>query len=408
MNVQCLRCKGRGFCGREACPHIINSEARFKISKNIEKQDFVGSSPSCFVGRVGYPKLHVGILSPVEVTQDAWLYDAPRYWAHNNMGIPNIVDYRSSLINSRFVVHAHDSHKMLDIAQEVGMASAPVDVEVNLEEKPKFRLNPDSVVAPTGPNANIKNAKITSNPKIHTKVDKVVSDFDLKANDALLYLYKNKFDENFLSKILSVGTLGVKNNRKLVPTRWSIASVDSTIGNHLTEKIKEYSQIGFFAYFGGYLGNYYLILFFPEVYSYELFETYMPKASWNISSQINYTTDYEPYQGRTSYAENCAGGFYASRIAILEKLENIKKQGSVLCLRFITGEYSIPLGVWVVREATRKALENKPLEFASKELMLRYAELLIKKKFNFDLNKIIKDSVILKNMKEQSKLDQFL
>jgi hypothetical protein len=134
----------------------------------------------------------------------------------------------------------------------------------------------------------------------------------------------------------------------------------------------------------------------------------MPKASWNISSQINYTTDYEPYQGRTSYAENCAGGFYASRIAILEKLENIKKQGSVLCLRFITGEYSIPLGVWVVREATRKALENKPLEFASKELMLRYAELLIKKKFNFDLNKIIKDSVILKNMKEQSKLDQFL
>ena len=134
----------------------------------------------------------------------------------------------------------------------------------------------------------------------------------------------------------------------------------------------------------------------------------MPKASWNISNQVDYSTDYEPYQGRTNYAENCAGGFYASRLGILEKLEKSKKQASILCLRFITGEYSVPLGVWVVREATRKALENKPLEFASKELMLRYAELLVKKKFNFDLNEILGSSIILKNMKEQSKLHKFL
>jgi hypothetical protein len=235
-------------------------------------------------------------------------------------------------------------------------------------------------------------------------VDKVHSDIDLKANDAIIYLYQNNFDENFLSKILSVGTIGIKKNRKLVPTRWSISSVDSNIGNYLASNVKEYSQTSYLAYFGGYLGNYFLILCFPDVYSYELFETYMPKSSWNISDKIDYTTDYEPYEGRKSYAENCGGGFYACRIALLEKLNQIKKQSSVLCLRFITGEYYVPLGVFVVREAARKALNNKPIEFSDRELMLKYAQNLIKKKFNYNLDNLMKHSIILKNLRDQTKL----
>jgi hypothetical protein len=408
MNVQCLRCKGRGFCGRESCPHIINSEARFKISKNIDKKDFIGSSPAPFVGRIGYPKLHVGILSPIEVSQDAWAYDAPRYWAHNNFEIPKIVDYRSALINSRFTVHAQDSNKILEIAQEVGMASAPVDIEVNLEEKPQFRLNHDSVIAPTGPNANIKNAKITSNPKIHFKVDKVVSDFDLKSHDALLYLYENKFDENFLSKVLSIGTLGVKKNRKLVPTRWSITAVDDTVGKDIIDSIKDFGQTDYLAYFGGYLGNYYLILMFPGIWSYELFEIYAPKASWNISSTVQFSTDYENYEGRKSYAEQCAGGYYAARLPILEKLKEIKKQATILVFRFITGEYSMPLGVWVVREATRKSINQKPLNFGSQELMIEYARKLSNKKFGIDLDTVLSKSIILNKLKTQKNLMNFI
>lgn len=408
MNVKCMKCKGRGFCGRAFCPIIAKSNAMFKVKENIEKEDFLGSSPTPFVGHHGYPFLNVGILSTSEVKENAWEYDAPRHWSELNYDIPRIVDFRSSLINSRFKAHAHDRNKLLELSQEVGMASKPVDVEVNLEKKPKFRLSTDAHLAPMGPNAGLKNAVITSNPKIPLKIDKVVGDIDLKANDALVYLYNNGFDENFLSRLLSIGTLGIKKGRKLVPTRWSLTSTDSNIGNYLLSNVKEHALLDYLAYFGGYLGNYYLILCFSEVYSYELFETYLPKASWNVSTEIKYTTDYEPYNGRKSYAENCAGGFYSVRMAILEKLEQLKRQGSILVLRFITGEYAVPLGVWVTREATRKALENKPIKFSSKELMLRYAQLLIKRKFNFDLDKLLKNSIILKNITQQSKLSQFL
>jgi len=407
MNIQCLKCKGRGFCGRSFCPILAKSEALFKVKRLDIREDFSGASPTPFVGHYGYPFLNVGIMSVPDAKEDTWEYDSPRYWAEKDYEIPRIIDFRSNLINNRFKAHAQDKNKLLDISQEVGMASIPVDIEVNLKEKPKFRLKTDSYTAPMGPNANLEKAEITSNPKIHTKVDKVVSDHDLKANDALIYLYQNKFDENFLTRLLSIGTLGIKRSRKLVPTRWSISACDDIIAKRLMEDVKQYNEIDYQAYFGSYLGNYYLILMFPEKWSYELFETYLPKASWNTSDEISFMTDYEGYEGRKRYADNCGGGYYSVRLPILERLSSLKRQGSVLTLRFITGEYAVPLGVWVTREAARKALAKKPIEFSDKELMLKYAKALIKKKFNYDLDSLLRESIILKNMREQVKLSSF-
>ena len=145
---------------------------------------------------------------------------------------------------------------------------------------------------------------------------------------------------------------------------------------------------------------------FSEPWSYELFEMYMPKAEWNISDKVQYMTDYEPYDGRKGYAENCGGGYYSVRLAILEKLKNMKKQAAVLALRFITGEYAVPLGVWVTREATRKALNNKPMEFASKELMIEYTRKLVKKKFGYNLY-LLNKSFIMDNLNKQLKLQVF-
>ncbi len=407
MNIRCLKCKGRGYCGRAFCPITAKAQAAVKVKDKISKENFFGSSPAPFVGRYGYPNINVGILAPPE-EKETWVYDAPQFWSSQNYSINRIIDIRSSLVNSRFKSHIKDSSKMLDISQEVGMASKPVDMEINLEKKPSFRIRSDSYSAPTGPNAKLKKVQVTSNPKINSKVENVVDDTDLKVNSALIYLYDKGFDENFLAKLLSVGTLGLKNNRKLVPTRFSITAIDDNIGKNLINNIKDYPVSNHLAYFGSYLGNYFLTLCFPEIWSYELFETYMPKAEWNVSDEIQFMTDYEDYYGRKTYAENTAGGYYSNRLPILEKLNQLNRQSSVLSLRFITGEYAVPLGVWVVRESTRKAMNNNPIEFSSKELMLKYAKNLVKKKFNFDLDIIFKKSILLKNMEQQSKLIKFL
>ena len=414
MNIPCIKCKGATplqSCGRTFCPIIAKSEAVFKLKQTAIKEDFFGSSYSVFVGRYSYPDVNVGILSPPEQSEDSWLHDAPIHWADQNFQIPQIIDLRGSLINSRFqsnILDARKQSKFLEIGQELSMASKPADIEVNLDQKPQFRLNTNPYTLPRGPNAKLSKVELTENPKIPTKIDKVVSDTDLKANDGLNTLYSKEVDENILTKLLSIGNLGLRKNRKLVPTRYAITAVDDNLGKKLINQIKQYNETNYLAYFGGYLGNNFLILFFPEVWSYELFEMYMPKASWNISSEIQHMTDYEPYGGRKTYAESCGGGYYASRLPVLEKLSKIRQQSSVLVLRFIDGSYWCPLGVWIVRSGVRKALSNKPLEFGSKELMLEYAKKFIKRKYNHDISYIFDRSTLLRNIKAQSKLSKFL
>ena len=287
------------------------------------------------------------------------------------------------------------------------MASTPVDLEVKLTKRPVFSMSFSPYTAPTGPVAELSCVDVTSNPRVHPAVERIVSDDDVPSVNAICELYKKGIDENSLHKLLSVGLLGRKKDRKLVPTRWGITATDDQLGKILLSTVQDLAEMDYQAFFGGYLGNYYLILCFSGVWSYELFEMYLPRASFNDSDQIQFSTDYEPYDGRTQYAQNCTGGYYAPRLAILEKMKSLKRQGSVVALRIITEEYTMPLGVWVCREAARKALESEPIHFADMDLMIRYAQVLIKKKFGYAIDKVLNSSIIIKNRRSQSKLSEF-
>lgn len=398
MEIRCLKCKGRGFCGRKVCPHVMKLNSMANARKRHTKTEFSSQSPAPFIGRFGYPEVNVGVLSPPENSKDTWKYDSPKYWSKTNYDIPRLVNIRADLLNSKFKSSVKGN---ISQVQEVGLAQRPVDMDFFLQDKPRFRMQSNSVTAPTGPDAHLQKADITSNPKIGRKVDKVYSDTEMKAADAINYLYKSGYDESFVSKIMSVG--GIGKDRKLVPTRWSITAADDTVGKNLIEEVSLYKQINeHTAYFGEYLGNYYLIMLLPGLWGYELFETYVAK---NFAGSPEYTTDYENHTGRKHYAYNCAGGYYSVRLAILEKLREMKRRATCVVVRVITGDYSVPLGVWVTREASRKALANNPLRFSSKELMLNYARLILNKKFGIRKEEIIKDSKLLKV--KQNTLDKF-
>ncbi len=380
-------------------------------TKKVFKQDFSGSSPAPFIGRYGYPNINIGFLSP-QFSGEIEHYDSPKLWGKGKFTVNTIAELRSNLVNSRssgnVLQPRMNQNRFLEIVQEVGMASKAVELEVNLKDVPKLQFQSEKEITPFGPQGELIKAKITANPKIDSRVERVFSDTDLKAASAVLSLYQKGFEENFLTKLISVGGIGLKHNRKLVPTRWSITAVDDTLGKELIKDIKDFSVGDYQLYFWGEWGNYYLILFFPEIWSYELFEMYLDYKVNPWSKEGNfYSTDYEDYSGRKEYAQECAGGYYACRLGLLEKMTENKRQQSALALRFITPDYTIPLGVWVCREATRKSLAEKPIGFSSEELMLKYASELIKKKFGFDLSLLLGKSKLLKNKKEQKKLGEF-
>lgn len=380
---------------------IIDNNVKI-ISKQLEfKKDFFGDAPAPFIGRFGYPFVNVGVLSAIEYPKKEEL-DNPKQWVEEHKGVNEIVDIRSSLINSRFKSNVKSKiDKLTALTQEIGLASKPVEVEVNLKDRPVFRINVDSHNSPYGPNADMEKAKITSNPKIESSVEKVFTQTDLKAVDAVNYLYKKGINENQLSKILSVGAVGLKINRKLVPTRWSITATDDMLGKQLVNEVKLYPQLDHYElYFGGILGNYYLAMLLPQAWSYELFEM-------AVSNKESYSTDYEFYYGRKTYSEACEGGYYTVRLAVAEQLRKMRKQASAVVFRFITSEYTAPLGVWVTREASRNSMSSRALAFNSQEEMINAGKQLIMEKFSFDLNNLIDNGVIFREKKQQKRLFEF-
>ncbi len=397
----------------EVIKKISDFNFKYNDLKSISKLD--GSSPpSVFIGsKLKYPLVNVGILSPLYRDDDAWVYDEPKYWAGNDFQINEIVKLRDSLLNSRFQsnvkdVNSSSNKKFIEMAQEIATASKPVDVEIELKEKVNIGREKDKVLIPHGMRAGLKSAKIVSNVKIDRKLDKAMND-DIKASEAMKTLYKSKFDEYVLSKILSIGVLGLKKNRRLVPTRWSITATDDALGKQLISDIKKYKWIeNYELFYGSFLGNHYLIFLIPGIWSYELFELYLPGSSWNTSEKIKASTDFESYSGRKEYAFATAGGYYASRLPILQYLDKIKKQASVLVVRIETPSYWASLGVWVVRESVKKALANKKLDFNNLEEALESIRKVSMIKYGYDNSDLLKKSKILEQVRTQRSLGDWI
>src|SRR3989344_4926254 len=219
------------FSDLEQIPHL-------KVNKQF-KEEFQGSSPAPFIGRFGYPNINVGILSP-QFSGDTSYYDSPKLWSRSNFAIGQIASMRYGLVNSRTTANIKNlDGRFIDIIKEVGMAKNSAELEVGLKRKPVLNTKPEKEIIPFGPQAEIRTARITANTKIDSRVEKAVNDTDLKSESALIDLYQKGFEESSLNKLLSVGSLGLKKNRKLVPTRWSITAVDDTIGKELIRQVKD-------------------------------------------------------------------------------------------------------------------------------------------------------------------------
>ncbi len=396
----------------ETIKKISETRFKFKDLKNITNLDS-NSPPSVFVGsKLKYPNVNVGILSPLEREDNSWMYAAEKYWAEKDFQVGDVVQLRSGLMNSRFQtqvknVNSNSSgsgRKFLEIAKDIAMSTKQIDVEIELSKQLHLNKGVDRVVTPHGMRSQLKKAKVIGNLTIPQKIDKVYND-DMKTVEAFEYLYKNEFDEYTLNKILSIGILGMKKNRKLVPTRWSITTTDDTLGKMLLNNIREYPLIEDYEfYYGGFMGNYYLIFLFPQVWSYELFELYYPGSSWNPTQVMKASTDDEGYYGRKTYASNTVGGYYAARLPIIEHLNKRRRQAGVLAIRLETPTYWAALGVWVVRESTRKTMNTNGYKFIDKNEMFNSSKQIAKIKFDFDPTGIFERSKLLRNLKVQTSL----
>lgn len=349
------------------------------------KLHFSGPSPpEIFVGRIGYPNINIGILAPPAYdTKHDELRDAED-WAKNNLGIANVIRLRGQLIYGKTMSHIKKQNKVKTVMKELALTHKKVSTEFFLKKQPIIGdISSSPVFRPMTNPAPIEKVQLEENTKVKKKVDYLVNDTDALATTAINELTSQvKIDH--LQKLLSAGMLGKQTSRRMVPTRWSITAIDDTVSKQMLEKIKYYQEIQEIQVLeGNYLGNYIAILILPGTFAFEGIEVWENQESTEeMEHHTTFAQDYEGFKGRKTYASNITGGYYAMRLPVCEYLEKIKKQGEVLVFREITKEYYAPLGVGIVREATRQAAKNNPTIFETTNQAKNYIQSKMKLKHN--------------------------
>lgn len=311
-----------------------------------------------FVGSYGYPRVRVGPMIP-PFHGDTMLMDAPELWAGRT--IEEIVGFRLSMVRGVTTLAVTEtSNRFMDQMHEFAMSKAPIESEAVFEKQPvsdpdlkeEIRLN--SEVAPFGPAAPLKQFKLTTS-SADQRIESAYSDTDLRAADAIFSLYKNGVEPNRIQRILSVGMLGEKKRRRLVPTRWSISATDDTISRQLIREIESNPSVDQFEVtMYSHVENQYSVILIPsDIWSFEMIECW-----YDRNGHLAVGSDHEDARGLDHYP-SIAGAYFAARLAVAEHLSQRRRKAVALVIREIHPQYVMPLGVWQIREGVRAALKMK-------------------------------------------------
>ncbi len=392
----CVRCKGRLWCGLSRCPILEQRRVATQISQ-IPMDVSAPTPPGVFVSWTGYPRVEV---APLLSLKDPQIAEDPRKWV--GMDIEDVVVIRSALLRPYLSFHVESArdppYKLVEI-QEAAMGRGPADVEAEFLKKPKLRVEFGHEVAPMGPKAPARRLDV-DDVKTDRLTERVYYD-EMGAEEAAKYLYEKGRDVYFISRLLSAGILGNPRRRRLVPTRWAITATDDMVYRHLRRAIASNPPVDQILLFESHLfDNHFYIIFLPDAWSFELLEAWAPGSVWYPKGEPIILNDWESWKGRKSYADNVGGSYYAARLAVLEKLRDMKRQATVVVLREVHEGYYAPLGVWQVRENVRNALRKHPQTFSTlKELFDS-----IRGKLRIPPEEWYKRSVLLKRWKEQRRL----
>lgn len=362
----CIRCRGaKGLCGLPYCPVFVKAKVKAYSEAVAGRREVSGSSPpSVFVGRVGWPKVRVYPSVP-PISGDTSSLEDPKAWLH--MSLEDFLASRLILARGSLeldVRSARSPGRALSDIQALALSPRPADVELTLKRPLKPEPLLDEHVPPLGPSSPLLSLKIGSLPPPERIVEKAYEDVDLPAAEAVWKLYNYGVDVHRISRLLSVGAIGVGRRRRLVPTRWSITAVDKQISDRLVEEIKRLPPIDrYYVYVRKTKGNTFVALLAPGGFMYEWGEAWFPGTTWNqYGASPEVEVDWEGPRGRTTYP-SIGGCYYAARLAAAEALHAMGRQAAAVLWREIYPGFDLPIGVWYVRENVRAMFRERPEKF---------------------------------------------
>ncbi|MCS7094945.1 MAG: hypothetical protein NZ988_03945 [Thaumarchaeota archaeon] len=380
------------FCRLMRCPfyrHVVD-ELRDLISSS-RSSVFGPTPPAMLVGERGYPRVIAG--PAVSVAPEPLVGPDPREWLGRSL--EELLASRLSLVMGRKWVDARRplSERTVQELVEAELSIRPVDIELSYEGSIVHRPGFFARSMPHGPSVSLKSARVVGNPRIPRKVEEVIEG-EMRAEQAAIELAESGLDQQYVTRALSIGALGSPARRRLVPTEWSITAVDDILSRPLLRRVRRYqtlNEVRLHSFSA--LHNSAHVLLLPTAWAFELLE------GWLKFPEDSPYADHELHFGRTDYAENTGGAYYAVRLAVLQHLESERRQAGAVVF-FEVGRGWIPLGVWRFREVTAAALESPPERFQTLEEALER----IRPRLELPLERYLARSAVIRMLVAQGTL----
>lgn len=380
------------FCKLTRCPfyrHVVDGLKGLITSSRGSV--FGPTPPAMLVGERGYPRVVAG--PAVSVAPELLLGPNPREWLGKS--IDELLASRLSLVMGRKKVDVRRplSERTVRELIEAELSVKPVDVELSYDGPVVHRPGFFARSMPHGPSVRLKTARVAGNPRIPKRVEEVIEE-GMRAEQAVIELAESGLDQQYVTRVLSVGALGSPARRRLVPTEWSITAVDEILSRPLLRRVRRYPVLNetrlhsFSA-----LHNSAHVLLLPTAWAFELLE------GWLRFPEDSPYADHELHFGRTEYAENTGGAYYAVRLSVLRHLESERRQAGAVVL-FEVGRDWIPLGVWRFREVTAAALERPPERFQGLEEALER----VRPRLELPLERYLAKSAVIRTLVSQGTL----
>jgi hypothetical protein len=336
----------------------------------------VFSPPGIFTESSRYPIMWAGVLGTVQPSEWLSIFDHPEAW--RGLDRKAILRMRQQLYRFVLPVDAKEMtpHSVVDSLQTVALSVSPIAIEVDSPHLPRSELKGIGGQSPMGQLIKCKSLEIVSNPEI-SRVAKRICDKDVPSAESVWQLLDYDYTLDQVARMMSVGLLGHKKRRRLVPLRSAYkAVIDSYLTNAVMNLVESPLSSSIRLHASTLHGDSFTVLLRPG----EPRVDYLRLESFNGLNTLRTS-----FEGLETQATDPKTSVYAdhARFSAYRNMIGNTESSHIVIFHQCRDPHNLILGPWVARAGVRYALDGDGVELDNMENAVTVMNSLLKPKLEY-------------------------
>ncbi len=295
-----------------------------------------------------------GVLASIE--PDEWLsiYDHPESW--RGFDRETVLSMRKHLY--RFVIPI-DAREMqpedyIHSLQTISLSVAPVALGVEVSDLPPHRLHALGSQLPSSPIVQATSLEILSHPEISRVAERICKK-DIPASEGVWQLLGYDYSLEQVTRWMSLGMLGRKKNRRIIPLRSAFkAVIDAFIDRSVIEFVEKETTETVRLYIENTCGDSFIVLSRPGE----------PRVDYlSIENTTDALARGVSLEGPGHVASDPKTSVYAdhARYSAYRHMNETKLKSHIIIFHYSQKPQNRMLGPWLVRAGVHDALQTSPV-----------------------------------------------